>query len=662
VWDYIVVVDGCVGLYSGGGSATIYYTTGGPGETISTISGNRYCPSLTILYILNAGSYIEIDKSYASTYSFTIMEDHEYLIIFDAYNFYYFTAGETDLVRNYDNCEDQGDPGDPVDPGDPYNPNPNPVDTYIRLFFLDNCGNFMRNTSFEYCNHLETITCYAEDAPLGFFDIDFEDQEYLELWVNSAYGSLYYNITDPKCAGFLTYIILNPTISWNNNILVIDGNTSLLIEDALVSFYQDCIINPSATPPRHKYTDVNGIATFLQCELDSFSLGVSATNYQSFSDTISSASLNAFNLEQTTMVTLYPITDEENETTFNYTDYSTYVKFKDINDTYTSSILDTDAYVDLYYYNNNSEEASMTLKFQKYNIATGIIDLLSWNIPIDTEGYKRILKSNYTDVSYLYIGRLYNHTIDGWDRVEYLSVRNETSEIELDYENLSAHLWFFNKNPEGSIDYREDIEIIAYANSSYIGLLNISLELYDNSVFVTHTNLTWADFVTADLQWFYEWKPDHSYINGHNYTVRMYGYDYYLLEIDYVNATDYRKNKITIFVKDHLGNDLLNSFVFLEGYGSLSTGVFNYNSYESLEDGNYRYRATKSGYVGQGWEDITIADGDKDVIYILYASGVGESDVAPSKMSDDDLQSIYITIMAFLFIFILVGGFIYAAK
>lgn len=645
-------------------SIMVYYSFPGDeyyGNTTSTISGNRYCPSLTILYILQGGSYQQIGESYASTYNFTIMEGYQYLIVFDAYNFYYFTADGTNLVRNYDNCEDQGDPGEPVDPDDPYNPNPS--DTYIRLFFMDNCGNLLRNTSLQYCNHLEdTITCYFVDAPLGFYDLDFEDQDYLELWVDSDIGTLYYNISDPKCAGFLTYIILNPTISWNNNIIVVDGNTSLPIEDALVVFSQDCIINPLTYSSRNKFTDAGGFVFFDQCELDSFSLAVSATNYQSFFGAgISSASLNAFDLEQTLTVILYPLDDEENETEYIYTDYNTWVKFKDVDGNYTTTILDTDEYVDLYYYNNNSDGESMILKFQKYSIETGIIDLLSWNIPIDTDGYKRILKSNYTDTSYLYIGYLYNYAIDDWDRTEYLNILNHTTEIDLNYENLIAFLWFKNKNPEGSIDYREDIEIIAYANTTYVGLFNISLELYDNSSFITHINLTWADFISADLKYYYEWNPSHSYINGHNYTVRMHGYDYYLLDMDYVNATDYRKNKLTIIVKDRSGANLNNSFVFLEDYGSLSTGDSYYNSYEMLLNGNYRYKASKSGYSGTGWDEIILADGDEIVTYILI-SDTANTTYLPQKTSDEDIQAIFFPLMFALLIFILIGAFKYVCE
>jgi hypothetical protein len=642
-------------------SAAIYYDEIGYSPLIiSHIHGDRYCDSTTIFYIKDdADIYQQIDQSYVDTYSFSITEGYEYLIVFDAYNFYYFTAGDSDIVRNFNNCGSAGDPTDPVPEDDPYNPNPR--NTYIRLYFYDNCNNLIRETAGTYYSANDPWE-QAFYAPLGFIDIDYDDQAYLEMWVDSAVETLYYNISNPKSADILTYIISNPIISWNNNIYVIDGNTSLPIESALVTFFQDCVINPLTYPPRHKFTDNNGFVNFDQCELDSFSLSVGATNYQSFFDSdISSLSLNAFQLEQTIKIILYPLEEEENETIYNYTDYDVYVKFKDITGNYTSLILDTDNYVDLYYFNNNSEDTSMTLKFQKYSITTGIIDLLSWEIPIGEKSYKRILKSNYTDISYLYIGHLYNYSIDNWDRTKYLTIRNETDEIDLDYENLTSFVWFKNKNVEGSIDYREDINIIAYANTSYVGLFIISLELYDNSEYVEHTNLTWADFISADLKNYYEWNPLHSYTNGHNYTVRMHGYDYYLLDMDYINATDYRKNKLTIIVKNQFGTDLSNAFIYLEDYGSLSTGVNNYNSYENLDNGYYRYKATKPDYIGTGWSDITISDSDEIVTYVLTSTeSEAGSAMQPQKMDESELQNIYLIIMAFLLIFVIIGGLKYA--
>jgi hypothetical protein len=608
---------------------------------IFNATGNTCGLSYVDLYAFNGTAYNYVERDDLSSdneYLFEVHNTTQYRLDFSDDHQYLFTCSE-DIIYDRNVC------------------------SYITLNFTDNCDNLICKTAGTYYNSGDPIALnfYALN---GTYDISFSNPDYLEIWVDSAIGTLYYNISNPQDNSIIIYTLQNPTISWNNNILVHDGNTSLPIESALVIFSQDCIINPTTYPVRNKFTDVNGFANFNQCELNSFSLGVSAANYQSFfNSSISSESLDAFNLEQTIIIELYALDDEENESEYIYTDYGTWIRFKDVDGNYTTTILDTDNYVDLYYYNNNSDSEPMTLKFQKYSVGTGIADLLSWNIPNNTDGYKRILKSNYTDTSYLYIGCLYNYSLDGWDKIKYLNVRNETSETDLDYENLSAFVWFRNKNVEGSIDYREDINIVAYANSSYIDLLEISLELYDNTSFITHTNLTWADFIGADLKYFYEWNPSYSYINGHNYTVRMHGYDYYLLSMDYINASDYRKNKLTINVKNQDGIPLDNAFVFLEDYGSLSTGVNHYNSYEGLNNGYYRFKATKPDYTGTGWDDITLSDGDKTVTYILTWSDSEEGGAMQSqKIDDTDLNNIYLIFMTIVLIFVILGGFLYAIK
>jgi hypothetical protein len=568
-------------------------------------------------------------------YNFDIMDNTLYKISFSDHT-YEFTVNGSNIEYDHSLC------------------------SYITLNFKDNCGNLLRETEFQYCNHLECITCYFKNTSSGSYNILFEDQDYLEIWAYSAIGTLYYNIINPQD---ISYTILNDKIAWHNNIFVRNGNTSMIIEDALVTFSQDCIIDSSLYPVRQKYSNADGYACFDQCELDMAYITVTATGYKPLSDSISPIHLDAFNLGQTTIATLYPVDDPTNESTLTEsgTIATTYIYFKDNSSHHTNSILDTDEYVDLYYYNNNSESAAMTLKFRKYNIYTGFIDLLSWNIPHDTSGYKRIYNANFSDHTYSYRGYLYNVELDGWNRIKHLSVRNETKEIVDHYQNLSTILWFENKNPQGDIDYREDISVIAYANSDNSSLLTISLELYNNSVYVDHVNLTWADFTGADTKWYYEWKPDHAYANGRNYTVRMHGYDYYLLETDFINASDLRKNKLTIIVKDRAGSNLDNAYVFLEGYGSLSTGISYYNSYEGLEDGNYRYKASKSGYSSSGWDNIDLNSSDEIVAYVLIFDS-SNTTYLPQKMSDSDINTMFLPLIFFLLIMILLGGLIYVIE
>jgi hypothetical protein len=101
--------------------------------------------------------------------------------------------------------------------------------------------------------------------------------------------------------------------------------------------------------------------------------------------------------------------------------------------------------------------------------------------------------------------------------------------------------------------------------------------------------------------------------------------------------------------------------VYLEDYGSILTGTNYYASFEGLNNGYYRFKATKPGYVGTGWDDITLSDSDEIVTYILTSTDSEEgSATQPQKMDANELQNIYLIIMAFLLIFIIIGGLKYA--
>jgi hypothetical protein len=80
-----------------------------------------------------------------------------------------------------------------------------------------------------------------------------------------------------------------------------------------------------------------------------------------------------------------------------------------------------------------------------------------------------------------------------------------------------------------------------------------------------------------------------------------------------------------------------------------------------LDNGYYRYKATKPDYIGTGWSDITISDSDEIVTYVLTATdSEAGSATQPQKMDENELQNIYLIIMAFLLIFVIIGGLKYA--
>jgi hypothetical protein len=353
--------------------------------------------------------------------------------------------------------------------------------------------------------------------------------------------------------------------------------------------------------------------------------------------------------------------DSENESSWSEVNGSTYIYFKDVSGNKVTKVADTDANVYLYYENNNSDEETMTLKFQSSSTHTYFSDELSWSIPHNEAGHKTIANSYFTPASYSYRAILYNSTIYGWNITKPLSVL--TGSQETIYDNLTTALWFYG-GFAGTVDYRTDMKIVAQACSNNTTLMNIDVELWKDGVYLAHKNLTASDFTSASFKYYYQWKPSFDYVSGSNYSTRMYGFDRTLLETDYVNVIKddiTRRNKLTIMVKSQSGSNLHNSFIFLEGWGQLETGSKYYNSYEGLENGTYRYKASKSGYDGAGWDEIVISDDDEIVTYVLTSQTSAASHTS-EKMSDSDIKEIFFPCMFALLIFIVLGGFKYVLK
>jgi hypothetical protein len=282
------------------------------------ISGDTCGVDTVALYGKDTETYIILDNINIidDHYQFMLGNDTDYKLIFSDGHEYEFSYINSSITYDYSICN------------------------YITLNFRDNCGNLIPDTEFQYCDHGNTtIVCYFKNTSTGSYDILFEDQDYLEIWAYSAIGELYYDITNPQ---EISYTILNDKIAWHNNIYVKDGSTSAKIEDALVTFSQDCIIDSSLYPVRQKYSNVDGYACFDQCELDMAYITVTATGYKPLSDSISPIHLDAFNLGQTTIATLYPVDDPSNESamTLSGTIATTYIYFQDSDGNYTNSIFD----------------------------------------------------------------------------------------------------------------------------------------------------------------------------------------------------------------------------------------------------------------------------------------------------------------------------------
>ena len=604
-----------------------------------TISGNTDCISETALYIKNGVDYHLTNITNSNTYAFQILNGSEYRLSLDSHNYDFSVVGEN-IEYNYDAC------------------------IYTIYNFKESCNNLIPDSEGFYIEKVGN-TVYAANnfyAPSGILTIDDSPADNIYVSANPFSGQIGWFL-DP-IVNDTTYTLTNPIISWSLKVIVQNESTGDLIDDAMVKVNQSCYcIDGFST--RQKLT-TNGHADFTDMSLQDAGLFVMASGYKILDET--STSYAAFlsgrsNFSSKTWVVKLAPSWSENASTFYESNNTVNIFFKNEDGNRTSKILDTDSNVYLYYENNNTNEEDMTMHFESSSTHTYFMPELQWNIPYGEIGHKTIANSYFTPWDYSYRAVIYNSSIYGWNMTIPLTVRNATKEENQHYENLSTLLWFMYAGA-GKIDYRNDMDIGVHACSNNTTLMYIDIELYKDNVLLCYKNMTASNFIDADFPYYYVWGPAYSYESGSNYSIRMYGFDRTLLETDYVDCyTDdiTRKNKLTIIVKNHYGTNLDNTFVYLEGYGSIPTGINYYASFEGLDNGYYRFKATKPGYEGTGWDDITLSDSDEIVTYVLTSteSEAGRA-TQPQKMDENELQNIYLIIMAFLLIFIIIGGLKYA--
>jgi hypothetical protein len=474
-----------------------------------------------------------------------------------------------------------------------------------------------------------------------------------------------------------TYNCINTAIDWGLKIIVQNGSSGTLIDGAMVKVDQSCycthdgcVINPDQSctcggySTRQKLT-VDGIASFSEMSLQDASLWVMKTGYKILNE--NNTGYSAFlsgrsNFSSKTWIVKLAPNGDANESEFYEVSNKVDIHFRNEDGNRTSKILDTDSEVYLYYENNNSDEEAMTLKFQSSSTHTHFINEQSWTIAYDDIGHKTIANTYFTPWNHAYRAIIYNSSIYGWNLTIPLTVRNGTKEEDQHYENLTTNLWFMFEE-DGKIDYREDMEIVSHAGSNNTTLMNIDLEIWKNGVLLCYKNLTATDYINAAFPYYYVYEPVYDYVSGSNYTAKMYGFDRTLLEVRYLKCiTDNttRKNKLTIGVKDRSGANLDNCYIYLEDWGSLPTGSTYYNAYEGIDNGYYRYQASKSGYSGTGWTDITLSDNDEIVWYTLTEDYTNMS-ATQQKLNDNDIKGIFFPLMFFLLIVIVFGGFKYVS-
>ena len=604
------------------------------------VSGSIECLDNVTLYadINNTWEYISFNNS--DSYLFQVIDGETYKLIFNDDHEYEFTVDGSDITYDHDGC------------------------THTTYRFEESCGNLIPDSEGIYVEWLGGswlgITPFYE--PSGILDISNSSASAITVESQTFIGNTRWGF-DPIVSG-TTYVLQNPNIAWRLKVIVQNESDGSLIDGAMVKVAQDCYCT-SGYSTRQKLT-VNGMSQFGEMSLQDASLFVMKYGYKILDE--NTTGYSAFlsgrsNFSSKTWIVKLAASTSNNSSTFYETTNKVDIHFRDVNGNRTSKILDTDSEVYLYYENNNSEEEAMTLKFQSSSTHTHFIDVQSWNIPYDEIGHKTILQTDFTPYDYSYRAVIYNSSIYGWNKTIPLTVRNATKEDEQHYENLTTNLWFMYTDA-GKVDYRDGMKVAIHAQSNNTTLMTIDVELWVDGVYTDCENLTVTDFINADFPYYYVWNPDFDYVSGSNYSIRMYGFDRTLLETDYVECiTDNvtRKNKLTIIVKNQAGIILDNAFVYLEEYGSIATGTNYYTSFEGLDNGYYRFKATKPDYTGTGWGDITISDNDETVTYTLTWSGSGEGGaMQQQKMGDADMSNIYLMLMAIVLIFIIFGAFKYA--
>lgn len=609
-------------------------------DSVYNVSGTTGCLSNVSLYYNGDKIDYNDNLTEADYYIFYHLIDSEtYKLVFDNGHEYEFTVNGSDTVYNYDGC----------------------IHTTYHL--KESCSNLIPDSEGYFCENWVGGggICRNFYESNGILDISNTTALTMEIYTDTFIGETGWTI-NPVVDGTV-YVLENPNIAWGLKVIVQNDTDGTLIDGAMVKVNQDCYCT-SGYSTRQKMS-VSGMASFTDMSLQDASLLVMKTGYKPIDENSTgyAATLSGrSNFSSKTWVVKLAPSSSNNSSSFYEVSNKVDIHFVDVNGNRTSQILDTDSEVYLYYENNNTEEEAMSLKFQSSSTHTYFINEQSWTIAHDGIGHKTIANSYFTPWDYSYRAVIYNSSIHGWNITIPLTVRNETKEVDQHYKNLTT-LLFFMYASDGKVDFRDNMRVGIHACSNNTTLMTVDVELWKDGVYIACNNLTGTDFTKASYPYYVMWDPVFDYVTGSNYSVRMYGFDRTLLKTDYVECvTDdtTRKNKLTVAVKDKFGHNVDNAYIYLEGWGSLSTGSTYYNAYEGIDNGDYRYKATKSGYTGGGWDDVNITDEDKIVWYVLSEDYTNTS-VAVQKFTDDDIKGFFFPLMFFLLICIVLGGLKYVA-
>jgi len=634
------IIEGCLPTWSYV-QYIIYFTPNGTnkytisGDTCGITSVNIYLNRSGTNYYLGTKSLNDIGDSYL----FDIVDNEDYKLTFSDGHEYEFTCNSSDIEYDYNTC------------------------TYMTIQLFDDCSNLLLNpfTVVYDASQGMKVVYQGHDNPISINSADVNIDDELKViwttWQGASQSTCYVQFDHPVN-------IYDQQIYWDFQVDVFD-DMCYQIEDALVIWDQDCIINGDEYPKRNGFTDVYGDVKFTLCENDNGLLTVEKQGYKTLDVNVTSSfDVYTKNYGVNVFLELDNSSEESNWTSVNDSwndtnltevpedipdgvEYTILLYFKNQEGHRISSVLNNTSYVRCFYAIKYPTSVNMTLEFERSINGLGYTVLYTYPYSIDNNscGYMWINNTYFNDPDYIYRAHIYDQTDEHIGRHAYLRVVGVPEE-----QNYTAYAIFSPNDP--LIDYREYIKGKVYANATSGSLPDLSLELYDESNLIEYFNYTQSDF--DSYGWAY-WLLGYNYTLHHNYTLLLKNDAGDIVSTAYTYAEDMRGNKLTVKVIDPSGNLLDHSYIFLKDYGRIPTNNQCYGTFEGLANQDYYYKAEKGGYRSTGWDIVSPVDEDTLVTYTL----IPESPVYQSRLSKMDVKNLYYPFMYILLIIMLVGGLVH---
>jgi len=640
------VINGTISLYrrAGGGSSSgscsrpdiiirAYY-----GEDIYTISGNA-CGNGIISLLDTSDNILDQHNTTAdSYYSFNVLNNTSYKIDFIDHTYEFIVNGK-DIIYDNDLCE------------------------FMTIQLFDDCSNLLINPFIVVYDASQDMKVVYEghDNPISINSVDVNINDELKViwttWQGASQSTCYVQFDHPAN-------IYDQQIYWDFQVDVFD-DMCYQIENALVIWDQDCVINGDEYPKRNGFTDIYGDVKFTLCENDDGLLTVEKQGYITLDVEVTNT-FDVYTKNYGVNVFLEPdnssedsnwtaVNDSWNDT--NVTEepedmgegieYTMLLYFKNQKGHRISSVLNNTSYVRCFYAIKYPTSVNMKLEFERSINGLGYTVLYTYPYSIDNNscGYMWINNTYFNDPDYIYRAHIYDQTDERIGRHAYLRVVVAPEE-----QNYTAYAIFDPDEPV--IDYREYIKGKVFANATSGSLPDLSLELYDESDLIEYFNYTQSDF--DNYGWAY-WLLGYNYTLYHNYTLLLKNDDGDIVSTAYTYAEDMRGNRLVVKVVDPSGNPLDHSYIFLKDYGRIPTNYQSYGTFEGLANQDYYYKAEKGGYRSTGWDMISPIDEDTLVTYTL----IPESPIDQNRMAKTDVKAMYYPFMYILLIIMLVGGLIH---